>query len=212
MRTEKAPARSTASCHNSLLNMKLKHLLFTTAILFAPLAAATSPADDSSRVASDLAQLGALFESSNRTLPEQIVLAAPESCPTRFTLAALQYRADPDAYRNAFFEQLVIDDYAQRAKGLYNIVSATDVGIAVDRALAKYPGVSDRRLQLVVVFCSLKDKNLWVESSTGRASAARVIRGAALHAVLQGTDEDPLEIANAVDEQTARRQTAPEVR
>jgi hypothetical protein len=203
-------AQTTVPCHKSFL--KLKHLLFTAAILFAPLAAATPPADDSSRVASDLVQLGALFESTNRTPLEQIVLAAPESCPTRFALTALQYRTNPDAYRNTFFEQLVIDDYAQRAKGLYNIVSPTDVEVAVDRAEAEYPGIADRRWQLVVAFCSLKDKNLWVESPTGRISAARVIRGAALHAVLQGTDENPLEIANAVDAHTARHQTAPEVR
>lgn len=181
----------------------MKRSFFAAALLFAPLAAAAPPADDSRQIASDLVQLAALFEGTSTMPLEKLVLAAPESCPTRFAVAALKYRASPDAHRNAFFEQLVIDDYAERAQGRYNLVSADDVRAAVDRALAGYSGVAGR-LQPIVAFCSLKDKNLWVSTPQGRISIARVMRGAALGAALAGTDEDPLEIANAIDARTAQ--------
>lgn len=180
----------------------MKRSFIAAALLLAPLAAAA--ADDSSQIASDLVQLAALFEGTVTTPIEKLVLAAPESCPTRFAVAALRYRANRDPHRNAFFEQLVIDDYAERAKGRYNVVSAGDVRAAVGAALAGYSTVAER-LQPIVAFCSLQEKNLWVSTQQGRISIARMMRGAALYAVLADTDENPLEIANAVDARAASR-------
>jgi len=117
---------------------------------------------------------------------------------------ALLYRQEPDKYRNAFFEQLVVSDYPQRSARQYNYVDPDQIARTIDAATALLPGMTDRRLAAAVGFCSLKEKNLWVATEkAGRLSLARILRGMALTSLLQGTDEDPLAIANAIDSHTA---------
>jgi len=70
--------------------------------------------------------------------------------------------------------------------------------------MAAPAGITDDRVEAVIGFCALKDKNLWVATQrAGRVSLARVVRGLALSSLLKGTDEDPLAIANAIDAHTA---------
>ena len=40
-----------------------------------------------------------------------------QSCAARFVAYALLYRAEPNKYRNDFFGELVVNDYAQRSAG-----------------------------------------------------------------------------------------------
>lgn len=186
----------------------MNRLLAALIALFTPLAIAGSAEDDSGKVASDLVQLAPFFDGTGAPPLDKLLLTAPASCPVQFATAALRYRADRDVHRDTFFAQLVIDDYAERAMNNYNVLSADEVRMAVDGVIAGYSRVA-QRLQFIVAFCALKDKNLWISTQRGRISVARLMRGAALHAVLDGTDEDPLAIANAIDDQTSRRQTAP---
>ena len=86
---------------------------------------------------------------------------------------------------------------ASRARGTSCAVSA--VAVAPD-------GVTDERVRRVVGFCALRDRNLWVSTETQpRISLERMLRGAALVSLLEGTDEDALAIANAIDAQASAR-------
>ncbi len=126
------------------------------------------------------------------------------SCSVRLLAGALGYRRDPDRFRNEFFESLVIDDYADRAAGKYNYVKPDEVPSIMQSAMTVPAGISDDRIKAIAGFCSIKGKNLWVETEkAGRISLARMIRGVVLSSVLEGTDEDPLAIANAIDARTS---------
>ncbi len=179
------------------------------ALLVPGAAAAAEPARHADPVAADLKRLAPLFDLATARLPEKFALRRPDACPTRLAVAALQYRTDPDAFRSAFFAMLVIDDYEDRADGVYNMLSPSEAASAINDAVAKHPDVTDKRFQSVIGFCAFKDENLWVDSPKGRVSLARVMRGLALSTLLAGTDEDPLAIAAAIDEYTAASHSAP---
>ncbi len=98
-------------------------LFALVAALLAPGAAAAELARHADPVAADLKRLAPLFDRSVARVPENLALRRPDACPTRLAVAALQYRSDPDAFRNAFFAMLVIDDYQDRADGIYNMLS-----------------------------------------------------------------------------------------
>lgn len=126
------------------------------------------------------------------------------SCSVRLLATALLYRRNSGKYRNSFFATLVIDDYVGRAAGRYNYVALDEVASIIDSAVSAPDGITDDRVKAVIGFCTLKDKNLWVApENAGRISLARVVRGMALSSLLEGTDEDPLAIANAIDAHTA---------
>lgn len=170
------------------------------ACLWAPSFADAEPPTDTD--ASSYAALLPYFDNARSEPPRE--LAESESCGVRFLATALLYRHDPDRYRNDFFEQLVIDDYADRAQNNYNIVEPTDIARVIDQATIAPEAATDPRVEAVIGFCNLKEKNLWVfTEKAGRISLARVIRGAALNAVLEGTNGDTLAIANAIDAHTA---------
>ncbi len=192
------------------------HAIFNirTLALFAVLlasgaAAGAEPARHADAVAADLKRLAALFDHGVARLPENFSLRRPDACPTRLAVTALQYRGDPDAFRNAFFAMLVIDDYADRADGIYNMLSPSEAASAINDAAAKHPDVTDKRFQSLIGFCAFRDENLWVDSPKGRVSLARVMRGLALSALLAGTEEDPLAITAAIDAYTAASHRAP---
>lgn len=125
-------------------------------------------------------------------------------CSVRLLTAALHYRREPDKYRNAFFAALVIDDYGDRASGRYTMVDAGEAAAALESAMIAPDGITHESVRRVIGFCALRDKNLWVATKTQpRISLARMIRGAALVSLLEGTDEDALAIANAVDGQAS---------
>ena len=137
-------------------------------------------------------------------------LAPPDtprnSCSARLVGYALLYRQHPNKYRNAFFAELVIDDYADRAAGKYNYVDPDEIADTIDSASIAPGGIDDRRISAAVGFCALKSRNLWVATrDAGKISLARVLRGIALSSLLEGTDEDALAIANAIDTLTAQQ-------
>lgn len=125
-------------------------------------------------------------------------------CSVRLLSAALHYRREPDSYRDAFFAALVIDDYDDRAKGRYNMVGANEAAAVLESAMVAPDGVTEESVRRVVGFCALRDRNLWVSTPTHpRISLARMMRSAALVSLLEGTDEDALAIANAIDAQAS---------
>ena len=127
-------------------------------------------------------------------------------CSVRLLSTALHYRREPDRYRNAFFAALVIDDYDDRMKGRYNMVGASEAAAVLESAMVAPEGVTEESVRRVVGFCALRDRNLWASTETQpRISLARMLRGAALVSLLEGTDEDALAIANAVDAQASGR-------
>ncbi len=191
------------------LGLLCRAAVFSVALLACGPEAAAETRKQSDPVAADLKRLAPLFDKMNGILPEDLKLKQPNACPTRLAYAALQYRHSPDAFRNAFFALLVIDDYEDRADGIYNMISPAEAASEIDRAVSKHPGITDRRFQAVLGFCAFRDENLWVDSPKGRVSLARVMRGLALSGLLEGTGEDPLEIAAAIDANTAASHDAP---
>ena len=126
------------------------------------------------------------------------------SCSARLIGYALLYRQQPDRYRNAFFAELVIDDYADRAAGKYNYIDPDEIASVIDAASVAPAGIDDRRISAAVGFCALKTENLWVATQrAGSVSVARILRGIALSSLLDGTNEDASAIANAIDASTA---------
>jgi hypothetical protein len=135
-------------------------------------------------------------------------LAVPDvprsSCSARLIGYALLYRQQPAKYRNAFFAELAIDDYAERADGKYNYIDPDEIASTIDAASVAPGGIDDRRVLAAAGFCALKTGNLWVATrGSGNVSIARILRGIALSLLLEGTDEDASAIANAIDAMTA---------
>jgi hypothetical protein len=133
-----------------------------------------------------------------------------DACAVRVLSSALHYRRDPGRYRNAMFAELVIDDYAERLEGNCNIIGPDDVASTIGAAASAPEGITDQRIHMVIGYCALKDKNLWVQTQeAGRISLARFLRAAVLSSLLNGTDEDALAIVNAIDAHTASRYPSP---
>lgn len=138
--------------------------------------------------------------------PNDLAVSEQDSCPVKLTKLAALYRFRPDQYRNAFFEMLVIDDYAARDNGNYHFVAGDQVGAIVGESIRDFGKPDDKRFALGVAYCALRDKNLWLDSTDrGRLSLARFMRSAFLAAILKNTDEDPLAIVNAIDRRTAQQ-------
>ena len=171
-------------------------------------ASAQVPTTDSGGAATQLLGLQSLIENDDLKVSE--TLLESDSCAVRVLSGVLLYRRDPDRYRNALFAELVIDDYAERSAGKYNDIGKDEALAVMDTAAAAAEGISDQRVQMVLGFCALKDKNLWMKAPDGsRLSLARFFRGAALASLLKGTDEDTLAITSAIDAHTARSHAAP---
>lgn len=167
------------------------------------------PTTDSGSAAVQLRELQSLIDNDSLKVPE--LLLGSDACAVRVLSGVLLYRRDPDAYRNALFAELVIDDYAERSAGKYNDVDKDEAIAAMDAASVAPEGISDQRIQMVLGFCALRDKNLWMKTPDGsRLSLARFFRGAALASLLKGTDEDAVAITSAIDAHTARSHAPPD--
>lgn len=170
--------------------------------LFAGLALAEAPEPPAVKATAQLLALQP-FVGKDGKVPPAAVMDSTD-CSVRLLATALYYRREPDKYRDAFFAALVIDDYDDRAEGRYTMVGATEAATALESAMVAPAGIADESVRRVVGFCALRDKNLWVATKTqSRISLARMMRGAALASLLEGTDEDALAIANAVDAQAS---------
>ena len=183
---------------------------FVVPVLWAMLAMVSGPADesDSGESVAQLLDLQALIDNDAGEVSE--TLLESDACAVRVLSGVLLYRRDPDRYRNALFAELVIDDYAGRSSGKYNDISADQAVSTMQSASSAPQEIIDKRIQMVIGFCALKDRNLWMSARDGgRLSLARVFRGAALSSLLEGTDEDPLAITNAIDAHTASRHRSP---
>lgn len=138
--------------------------------------------------------------------PSGLSVSSRDSCPVKIVKLAVLYKHRPEQYRNDFFGMLVIDDYADRDKGIYNFVDGDQVGPLAGESVKKFGKPADARFEPVIAYCSFRDKNLWVNTAQrGRISLARFMRGVFLSALLKNTSEDPLAIANAVDRHTAQQ-------
>lgn len=167
-------------------------------VLFAGPALAQDPEPSAEQATAQLLALQP-FVGKDERLPPAAGLESND-CSVRLLATALYYRREPDKYRNAFFAALVIDDYGDRAKGRYDMVGQNEAAAALESAMVAPAGITDESVRRVVGFCALRDKNLWVATKTQpRISLARMMRGAALVSLLEGTGEDALAIANAVD-------------
>lgn len=174
-----------------------------TLSLLVGLAVPTGP-ESKTGDAAELMAIQAVLKDEASDLPRAANQSS--SCSVRLLSLALRYRRDPDKYRNDFFSTLVVDDYTDRAAGKYNFVDPDEIAATIDSAMAVPDGITENRIKAAVGFCALKDKNLWVSTkNAGRISLARLVRGMAVSSLLEGTDEDPLAITNAIDAQTATR-------
>jgi len=182
-------------------SLNLPCWLMAMAVCAGP-ALADTAAPPTTDAAAQLLELQGFVGDDEREPPTAGLKSA--DCSVRLLSAALHYRREPNRYRNEFLTALVIDDYAERSKGRYNMISAGAAALALESAMATPDGVTDESVRRVVAFCRLKDRNLWVATETQpRISLARMVRGAALVSLLEGTDEDALAIANAIDAQAA---------
>lgn len=135
--------------------------------------------------------------------PEQpIPGGSTGSCPVSAASTALQFADAPARHRQALFEQYSIDDYSARARGIYNMVPANEVLSVVKAIEAKYPQITDGRIQMAIAFCAFRDRNIWFNSKQGRISAARFFRGAFLASVFKGTSLDTVKITKEIDQKT----------
>lgn len=167
-----------------------------------------APTTDSGSAAAQLLDLQSLIDNDSLKVPDTLLKS--DACAVRVLSGILLYRRYPDTYRNALFAELIIDDYAERSAGRYNDVDKDEAMAAMDTATVAPEGVSDQRVQMVLGFCALKDKNLWMKAPDGsRLSLARFFRGAALASLLKGTDEDAVAITSAIDAHTARSHAPP---
>ena len=125
-------------------------------------------------------------------------------------ISATSLAAQSEPQSDAVVAELVIDDYAERLEGNYNIIGPDDVASTIGAATSAPEGITDQRIHMVIGYCALKDKNLWVQTQeAGRISLARFLRAAVLSSLLNGTDEDALAIVNAIDAHTASRYPSP---
>ena len=171
--------------------------------------ASATPQSQEDATSTELLRLLPYLNDDKLELPETV--GQSTSCSIRLLTSALLYRRNPDKYRNDFFAALVIDDYAERAAGSHNYVEPDAIAATIDSSMAAPGGITDNRIQAVIGFCALRDKNLWVSTEKlGRISLARAVRGMAMSALLAGTDENSLAIANAVDAHTAASHGSPE--
>lgn len=169
---------------------------------------ATPPGLQSDAVVAELLALQARLDDD--TAEVSTTALTSEACAVRLLSGALLYRRDPNRYRNALFAELVVDDYAERSAGKYNEIGTDEAVSVMDAASVAPEGITDQRIQMVIGFCALKDKNLWMKARDGsRISLARFFRGAALASLLKGTDEDAAAITSAIDAHTARRHPSP---
>jgi hypothetical protein len=182
--------------------------LITALIFVAGTATATQPQSDEDTISSELAELLPYLNNDKLDLPETV--GQSSSCSVHLLVSALLYRRNPDKHRNDFFAALVVDDYADRAAGKYNYVNPDAIASTIDSSMAVPDGITDNRVKAVIGFCTLRDKNLWIDTQkAGRISLARAVRGMALSLLLVGTDEDSLAIANAIDAHTAANHSPP---
>ncbi len=183
----------------------LASLILCAALALVPAPAFATDMDDS---AVQLRRLQALIDNDNKDVPA--TLLESRACAVRVLSGVLLYRRDPDRYRNALFAELVIDDYAERSAGTYNEIGTDEAASAMDAASVAPEGITDQRVRMVIGFCALKGRNLWMKARDGsRLSLARFFRGAALASLLKGTDEDTVAITSAIDAHTASRHASP---
>lgn len=176
--------------------------------LVAVVAIAAPPPPETDDVTSELVALQPFLDNDELDLPMNT--ARSSACSVRLLSSALRYRRNPNKYRNDFFSTLVIDDYVDRAAGKYNYVNPDAIAATLDSAMAAPDRITDNRTKAVIGFCTLKDKNLWVVTrKSGRISLARIVRGLAVSSLLEGTDENPLAITNAIDAHTAASHGSP---
>lgn len=165
--------------------------------------AAGAPSPES--IAARLNALAPLFRVSVPTLPDAPMPKAGDDCAVELASVALLYRNDPDRWRNRFFELLVIDDYLARSRKQYNLIGGEDVAQVVDSAFAANPGVVGR-MRSTVAFCQIRRTQPFVMTrKAGMIALSRVVRAMMMGDLLEGVEQDTLQIANAMDRHTASK-------
>lgn len=119
--------------------------------------------------------------------------------------AALLYKhGDPDSEKTVL-DSFAVNDYAQRIKGIYNMIREGEMEPILKGFDSGAAGLKDRRLDLLVGFTIMKEKNKWFKDNSGQLiSLARVLRGAFFAAVFKDTGIDPVKIALKIDKETQK--------
>lgn len=126
------------------------------------------------------------------------------SYPVRAMSTALLYRLNQKAYQAALHEEFSVNDYQARSRGNYNYISKEAMLDIVKRIERRYPKITDKRSQLLLVFYAFRNNNVWMSTGKGNISLARFFRTAFLAAVFKGTGLDAAAMADSIDQKTQR--------
>lgn len=155
---------------------------------------------------SEVSQLNILAPSFNSSIDNVTIQnTKSDSCEVNSAKAILRFKKYGMKEMEELFDQFSVDDYKERNKGNYNLWSPGKITQLTGELERKYTNVSDKRLYMLIMFCETKDKNLWVNTESGRLSVARFFRSAFLASVLDNTVHDAVELSNAIDMETQKR-------
>lgn len=125
------------------------------------------------------------------------------ACPVSALAAAVLYVRNPKEYEEPFNNAFAIHDYADRSRGRYNILARERMLSDVKDIESRYKDqVEDKRVLLLLGYCVYRDQNTWMLVDGRRVSVARFFRTAFLSSILQGTQIDPVRVANEIDRRT----------
>lgn len=126
----------------------------------------------------------------------------PKECLRKLSVA-IMYKHSPETYKNELFSEFSVHDYIDREKGIINFITL-DEGVQISGDVERqYPELEDDSLYPLLVFCEIRDENLWSNTNLGRISWARFHRSAFLTVLLDETGIEPVELANEIDEETS---------
>ncbi len=128
-----------------------------------------------------------------------------KSHPIRAMSAAILYRLDQKAYRDALQKEFSVDDYQARSRGEYNFISSDAMLEVVGRIENRYPQIEDKRILLLLAFSTFRNNNMWISTAKkGDISLARFFRSAFLASVFEGTGLDAVAVSSSIDEETQK--------
>lgn len=128
-----------------------------------------------------------------------------KSHPVRAMSAAMLYRLDQKAYRDALQKEFSVDDYQARSRGEHNFISSDAMLEVVGKIENRYPQITDKRILLLLAFSTFRNNNMWISTAKkGNISLARFFRTAFLASVFEGTGLDAAAVANSIDKETQK--------
>lgn len=129
--------------------------------------------------------------------------------PVNMLAAAVLYKHDPKAYKPLLFGYFSIYDYAERAKGRYNMIEADGFMEAVGIINAQLDEeMKNLNLVHLFVFWYFRDRNEWVKPKGEGAnmSMARFFRASSLTAYLGMEATEVVLLASQMDKAAQKQQ------